>query len=160
MTSTRAEYLQPVYRGTIMRISSRIDYAVSALLIIAVNYSEGKAIPVKKVSEEISLAVDYVEQLLITLKRAGIVNSLRGVKGGYLLADSPENIKMLGVVEAFEKDVLELACNREKGRKDKCVYLDNCNVKEFWIGLRDVILSYLNGKTLADLVALRKMETA
>lgn len=141
-----------------MKVSSRVDYALSCLIIIGAAYESRKPVPVKCIAEIENIEVDYVEQLLIIMKRAGILKSVRGVKGGYLLADAPEKITAYDVIRAFEKEVLELVCYREKGRKSPCIHLEDCEVRSFWTGMRTVMETYLHNNTLATLIALRARE--
>jgi len=141
-----------------MKVSSRVDYALSCLIVIASEYKSQKPVPVKIIAEREHIEVDYVEQLLIIMKRAGILKSVRGVKGGYLLADSPETVTAYDVIKAFEGEILELVCYRKKGRKSLCIHLDHCEVRSFWTGMQSTLETYLKNSTLATLVALRKKE--
>ena len=141
-----------------MKISSRVDYALSCALRIANAYTTGKPVTVKYISEKEQLAVDYVEQLLIVLKKAGILKSIRGALGGYILSRQPKEITAKEIVVAVEKDVLKLVCFREKGRKIKCVHMHDCKVRAFWLGLKDSMEKFLRKHTLKDLLYLRMKE--
>ena len=141
-----------------MKVSSRIDYALSCLLDVAEQYDTKKPISVTNIAEREGLEVDYVEQLLIIMKRAGILKSVRGAKGGYMLASAPHRISAYDIVKAFEGEILELVCYRKKGRRSKCVHLHCCEVKKFWLGLGDAIEKYLENNTLEELLKLRKKE--
>jgi Rrf2 family transcriptional regulator, iron-sulfur cluster assembly transcription factor len=141
-----------------MKISSRVDYAISCLIVIAAETDSQKPISVKHIAEKEDIEVDYVEQLLIVMKRAGILQSRRGVKGGYLLAREAEEITAFDIVRSFEGEVLELVCFRAKGRRSACIHLADCEVRSFWNGLRGCIQTYLEKTTLEELVALRAKE--
>jgi Rrf2 family protein len=141
-----------------MKVSSRVDYALSCLVIIAREHASQKPVPVKFIAESEHLEVDYVEQLLIIMKRAGILKSVRGVKGGYLLARSPEELTTYHVLAAFEGEILELVCFRQKGRKTACIHLETCEMRNFWHGMRRVIEEYLKANSIASLLALRNRE--
>lgn len=141
-----------------MKVSSRVDYALSCLIHLAENYNTLHPVSVKYIAEKEELEDDYVEQLLIILKRAGIVLSKRGVTGGYFLADAPDKVTTLEVIRAFDGEVLELVCFRKKGRRKTCIHLKNCEVRTFWTGLSDCISKYLSNQTLACLLELRKKE--
>jgi len=141
-----------------MKVSSRVDYAFSCIIIIAEKYRQKEPISVKYIAKRERLAADYVEQLLITMKRAGILKSVRGMRGGNLLAKAPRNISTFDIVRAFEGDILELVCLRTKGRQRKCIHLNRCQIKKFWLGLRKAMETYLHHKTLDQLLLLRKKE--
>ena len=79
-----------------MKISSRVDYALSCVLHIVEQYGKNTPVSVKYISQQESLDIDYVEQLLITLKKAGILKSVRGIKGGILLARWEDFIEIAG----------------------------------------------------------------
>ena len=141
-----------------MKVSSRVDYAMSCLIVIAQEHDKGIPVPVKKVAAREALEVDYVEQLLIQLKRAGILKSVRGIKGGYLLTRDPEDITTLEILRAFEGEILELVCFRKKGRKSACIHLEECELRRFWIEMGEVMEEYLARNTLRYLVELRAKE--
>jgi Rrf2 family protein len=141
-----------------MKISSRVDYALSCLIVIANEYDSRKPVPVKCIAESEKIEVDYVEQLLIIMKRAGILKSVRGIHGGYLLAKTPSQISAYEVVKAFDGEILELVCFRKKGRRSTCIHISNCEIRSFWNGLGEHIERYLVSNTLDKLVRLRQNE--
>lgn len=141
-----------------MKISSRLDYALSCVLRVADAYGRKRAVPVREISRKEKLEPDYVEQLLMAMKRGGIVRSIRGRMGGYALSGPPETISVKGVVKAIERDTLELVCFRKKGRRNKCVHLDDCKVRVFWIDMKKDMESFLDSYSLKELLDLRKKE--
>ena len=142
-----------------MKISSRLDYALSCVLVLADLYELKKPVPAAIVAKREKLAVDYVEKILGTLKKSNIVKSIRGVKGGYILNSSPDKISAKDVFVAMQqKQVLKLVCDRDKGRRKDCIHLPDCRIKEFWIGLRKDMTKYLNKYSLEDLLKLRRKE--
>ncbi|WP_129630034.1 RrF2 family transcriptional regulator [Candidatus Oscillochloris fontis] len=95
-----------------MRISSKGDYGLRALFDLAQRYGEG---PVQ--SEEIAIRqgipVNYLNQLLITMRRAGLIESLRGPQGGHMLARSPETITLRDAIIVLEGPLLPAEATRE-----------------------------------------------
>lgn len=140
-----------------MKISSRLDYALSCLLRVADSYPAGKLVSVREITEKERLEFDYVEKLLIRFKKAGILKSIRGRLGGYKLTAHPNKISVKDIVRAVEGETLELVCFR-KGRRRRCVHLDDCMVRCFWMKLRENIDEFLDGHTLEDLLKLRREE--
>ena len=92
-----------------MRISTKGDYATRALQDLALHYDQGP-IPIEKVASRQGLPVRYLEQLLLTLKRAGLLLSKRGVNGGYSLARPPSQITLGEVLRAVEGPIEAIYC--------------------------------------------------
>ncbi|NTV99895.1 MAG: Rrf2 family transcriptional regulator [Oscillochloris sp.] len=131
-----------------MRISSKGDYGLRALFDLAQRYGEG---PVQ--SEEIAtrqgIPVNYLNQLLITMRRAGLIDSLRGPQGGHMLARSPELITLFDAILALEGPLLPAEPSREDlipTQPD-----DYTLVNEIWDELRGRIEQILAETTLDDL---------
>lgn len=141
-----------------MKISSRLDYALSCVLVLADLYEIKKPVPVAIIAKREKLTADYVEQILAALKKSNIVTSVRGAKGGYILKSPPDKISAKDVVVAMQSRVLKLVCDRGKGRRKDCKHSSDCRVKEFWIGLRKDMTKYLSKYSLEDLLKLRRKE--
>ena len=90
------------------------------------------------------------------MKRAGILKSARGRIGGYSLAASPHKITARDVVLAIEGEILGLVCFRQKGRRNRCIHLSDCQIRDFWNGLRDNMEGFLKDHSLERLLQLRK----
>ncbi len=141
-----------------MKISSRVDYALSCVINLACRYPDKKPVTAREIAKEECIETDYAEQLLVSMKRAGILQSIRGKIGGYILAHPPQKITAQRVMESIENEILESICDRKKGRRNKCAHYNDCLVKELWTGLRGNMESYLNKFSLDKLVNLRKKE--
>ena len=141
-----------------MKISSRLDYAISCAVHIADTYYKKRPASVSHIAEKECIEPDYAEQLLIKMKRAGILKSIRGPAGGYVLKSSPSKITAAEVVKAVENNILEPVCFRKKGRRKKCVHLTDCKIRILWLGLADVMEDHLESYSLKKLLSLRKKE--
>jgi Rrf2 family protein len=136
-----------------MRITTQGDYALRCILNIARHQAQGPVSIRFMVAEE-RLPLDYVEQLLMKLRRRKLIKSVRGVNGGYLLDKKPSLITVKDVIEAVEGDVFEMICSRRQERKlKKCIGSDACVLKSLWYGLKSTIENYLTDETLATLIA-------
>ena len=106
---------------------------------------------------EIALAEDlpraYLEQLVMSLRDAGLVRSTRGARGGYELARDPAAIKMSEVLRALEGPIAPMVCaSEDPEHATACDRTARCTVNVLWVRIRDAIAVTLEGMTLADLV--------
>ncbi len=85
-----------------MELSCKSEYALLALLELAAHYSQGEPLQIRQIAEHQNIPDRYLEQLLATLRRAGLVRSQRGAKGGYILARAPWQITLFDVVSCLE----------------------------------------------------------
>ena len=127
-----------------MKVSTRGDYAARALLSLALHGSD-RPTSVKEIAERTGLPQPYLEQILLAVKGAGLVQSKRGVGGGYVLARPPEDITLAEVIAAVDGP-LATAIDEH----DHCE--GHCVLQEVWAGVSDETRQLLEGYTLADLV--------
>lgn len=127
-----------------MRVSTRTDYAVRALLSLALHEST-RPTSVKEIAERTSLPQPYLEQILLAVKGAGLVGSKRGVGGGYVLAHPPDQITLEQIFTAVEGPQPVPA-----EPHDHCE--GHCIVQDVWVELAEQTRHVLGGHTLADLV--------
>lgn len=85
-----------------MELSSKSEYALLALIELAVHYNSGEPLQIRQIAAEQNIPDRYLEQLLATLRRCGLVRSQRGAKGGYILAREPWKITLLEVINCIE----------------------------------------------------------
>ena len=99
-----------------MRLSKKTEYALRAL-IYAAQHPEGTTFQIKELAERNRIPKKFLELILLELKNAGIVESRRGVGGGYLLARRPEAIRSLEIIEAIEGPVAPAKARKGRGIK-------------------------------------------
>jgi Rrf2 family iron-sulfur cluster assembly transcriptional regulator len=128
-----------------VKVSTRGDYAARALLSLALHGSD-RPTSVKEIAERTSLPQPYLEQILLSVKGAGLVRSKRGVGGGYVLAHTPEEITLAEIVDAVEGPQLPMA-----EHPDHCE--GHCVLQEVWVDVDEESRRVLETVTLADLVA-------
>jgi len=128
-----------------MQLNTQSRYALRATLELAKEY--GKSIPLSKISESQYLSVRYLEQIFAKLKKAGIVESIRGVKGGYYLAKEPNEIFVGEIIEIFE-EFYPTECLKGK----ECDLIEKCLTKNLWSKLKVNIDEVLFKTTLGDLL--------
>ena len=135
-----------------MKLSSQEEYGLRCLLQLA-RVPQDQVVSVKEVATKEGLSSAYVEKLLRVLAKAGLVHSVRGIKGGYVL-NRPASRLMLGeVVRALGRvQTIEHICTVFTGNLDACVRFSNCGIRSVWAGLTSYIQSFLDQTTLESLL--------
>lgn len=131
-----------------MRLTTKGRFAVSAMLDLALNERD-KPVTLAGISERQSISLSYLEQLFSRLRRNGLVKSVRGPGGGYLLAKEQREISVSQIIGAVDEEIDATQC----GGKQNCHEDGPCMTHDLWTALNHKILEYLSGISLADLVA-------
>jgi Rrf2 family protein len=131
-----------------MKLSTRSRYGARILVDLARNHGQGP-VQIGEISKRQDISVKYLEQLIRPLKQANLVTSVRGPKGGHLLAEKPEEITLGQIVRLFEgqSELVECISNPEK-----CSMSDDCQVRLAWGDATRVLYEKLDSTTIADLV--------
>ena len=135
-----------------MRITTLAEYGVICALHLARRAEEGP-ITGREIAEVERLPGDYVEQILLRLRRAGLVRSTRGARGGYALARAPQDISIRDVIEASEMTTFDLHCVSHPVEEERCSSSHNCSIRPVWMLLQRKIDDVLEGVRLSDLLA-------
>lgn len=133
-----------------MNISTRGRYGLRALLEIAVQSEQGP-ITIRDISRKQHMSVSYLEQILHRLKKAGIVKSIRGARGGYQLAREGEQITVNQVIRALDGPISISYCDSPRLREKSCIGPSACVSRNLWKELEKLIEGALSSVTLADL---------
>jgi len=134
-----------------MRITTLAEYGVICALHLARRAAEGP-ITGRQIADVERLPADYVEQILLRLRRAGLVRSTRGAHGGYALARAAEQISIRDVIEASETTTFDLHCVSHPVGEERCSSSHNCSIRPVWMLLQRKIDDVLGGVCLADLL--------
>ncbi len=129
---------------TIVELSSRVEYALLALLELADQYDKGNTVKIGDIAARHSLPERYLEQILTSLRREGMIQSQRGAKGGYILTREPWQITLLEIVMIVEGDSQPKEGNCESLSEKNVVY-------EIWQQVNHAQQTVLSGYTLKDL---------
>ena len=138
-----------------MELSCKSEYAILALLEMATHYENGEPMQIRQIALQQKIPDRYLEQLLATLRRGGIVKSQRGSKGGYLLAREPRKISVFDILECLEG--LDVQTGEQNTNPTS---LDNSVVSEIWQEARQAANSVLQNYSLQDLCEKRDSRTA
>ena len=134
-----------------MKVSTRGEYGVRAMVALAKNHGQGP-MSISAMSKASSVPMPYLEQLIGPLRRAGLVESTRGARGGYRLTRSPEAVKVGEVYRVMEGPVAPMECVSEDVTEQTCPLIDGCETRPVWLRMRDAIAETLDSTTLADLI--------
>ncbi len=107
----------------------------------------------REIASEEGLPPDYVEQILLRLRRAGIISSTRGARGGYVLAREPGDVSVREVVAASEHSTFDLPCVSHPVSEERCSEARGCSLRPVWQLLQRRIDETLEGIRLSDLLA-------
>ncbi len=133
-----------------MILSTRSRYGLKMMLELALNYGYG-SISLNKIAERQLLSVTYLEQLISPLRKKGLVEGIRGSKGGYLLSKSPEEITVGEIIRLLEGPLAPSECVLDK-EEFECINADNCATRLLWEKISESINTVIDGITLQDMV--------
>ncbi len=139
-----------------MKLSTRTRYGVRAILELAGNQDKGP-MQIKTIAHRQDISVKYLEQLMTILKSAGFIRSVRGAKGGYILAKPANQIKLSDVFNALEGPVTTVECLENES---SCKRAADCVTRQVWAEVQRAIESVLQSMTLQDLVDRTKDKKA
>ena len=131
-----------------MKISTKGRYALRLMLDLALN-SNGTAVPLKEAAERQGISDKYLEQIVTQLSRAGLVRSVRGAGGGYLLTRNPSEYSVGEILRVLEGNLAPVSCAEGIGCCDRA---DRCVTVEVWREIQAAVSQVVDNMTLADLV--------
>jgi Rrf2 family protein len=135
--------------------STKGEYGVRLMVQLGRHFGAGPA-SLAEIAAEEDLPRAYLEQLVMSLRDAGLVTSTRGARGGYQLARPPEETKIVDVLRALEGPIAPMVCASEDPEHGlQCDRTSSCTVNLLWVRIRDAISGALDSMTLADLVPTR-----
>jgi len=133
-----------------VELSCKTEYALLALLELAIRYNEGEPLQIRQIAAQQNIPDRYLEQLLATLRRSGLVRSQRGAKGGYLLAREPRKITLFDIVSCL--DGLDAQASEQETAR---ATLENAVIGDIWREVRQAVNLVLQQHTLQDLCEKR-----
>jgi len=133
-----------------MRLSAKVEYGVRALVILALEF-KGGPVPIREIARRENISYQFLEQIFLPLRRAGLIKSVRGAKGGYMLASHPQEIRVGDILRILEGPIAPVECVAWDS-SHKCEHTDSCLTKGLWEKLRDRMSEVLDETTLADVI--------
>lgn len=135
-------------------ISTRGRYALRMMLDLAENQGDGY-VSLKDIAARQNISKKYLEQIIPVLNRAGLLQTTRGVQGGYRLTRRPEEYTVLDILSATETGLAAVACLEQDA--NPCARCCDCLTLPVWQGLDKVVKDYLGGITLQDVLDRRNV---
>lgn len=142
-----------------MKITALEEYGLRCLVQLA---RRGPGVPVsaREIAEAEGLTVEYVTQLLVKLRHAGLARSVRGSRGGFLLTRAPESMTMGDVTRALGEPFLERLCSSYTGNRSACIHEGaGCGILGFWTDISRKVHAVLDDYTLKDLADRMESES-
>ncbi len=141
-----------------MKLSTKGRYAVMAMVDLAM-HSDNKPISLADIADRQEISLSYLEQLFAKLRRGGLVRSVRGPGGGYLLAREDTNTRISDIILAVDEPIRATRCT--PGQPFGCrINKSRCMTHDLWEELGNQIYLYLSSVTVADVVAMRILGTS
>ena len=133
-----------------MKLTTKGRYAIIAMVDLAINGIDEPA-PLKEISIRQKISLSYLEQLFSKLRISGLVKSIRGPGGGYMLNKNPSNLNLLDIITAVDEKIDQTQC----GGAMNCINDKPCLTHFIWTDLNNKINDYMREITLSD-ITLRK----
>jgi Rrf2 family protein len=133
-----------------LKLSTKGRYGLRAILEIALNQHTGP-VTIHTIAQRQEISERYLEQLLITLKQSGLIKSIRGFQGGYILNKEPITITVGDVVRSLEGPIAPVDCVDEH-KRNTCPRMGFCVTKKVWEELKEAMTKVLDSYTIEDLV--------
>jgi Rrf2 family cysteine metabolism transcriptional repressor len=127
-----------------LKISTKGRYGLTIMMELASQFGEGPT-SLKSIAEKHNLSEHYLEQLIAPLRNAGLVKSIRGAYGGYVLSQAPEDVTAGHIIRLLEGPISPVDFTEE----------DDPAKRDLWIRIRDSIASVLDSTTLASLISFK-----
>jgi len=131
-----------------MRLTTKSEYGLLAAIDLACNFGAGP-ISAREIAERRGIPPRFLEQLFVSLRRAGLVTAARGAKGGFVLSRDPQGITVLDVVEALEGPLTSSVCDH--ARDETCAKTATCAAAPLWARATDALRDVFASTTLASL---------
>jgi len=131
-----------------MKISTRTRYGIRAVLELAENYQKGP-LQLRIIAQRQDISMKYLEQIMTVLRTGDFIRSIRGPRGGYMLAKAPNQIKLSDVFDCLEGPATTVECVEDE---NYCARSFDCIARQLWKQVQQAVRSVLQSVTLQDLV--------
>jgi Rrf2 family protein len=137
-----------------MKVSKKGEYALRATIFLARNYDRGN-VQIKDIASEENIPKKFLEQIMIDLKKSGLLQSKTGYGGGYSLIKAPDQITLASIIRAIDGPLAPVSCVSKMAHIE-CPREGSCGLKSIMNEVRNAIADILENRTLADVIKPQK----
>lgn len=135
-----------------MRITKWGEFGILCSLYLASKHNQQSSVGASEIAETQGIPLQYTQQILQRLRKGNIIESVRGPKGGYRIAQAPEAISLKHVMYAAEGDTFEVICDTNPVHLEQCSTEHQCGLRSVWRDLKTTVDEFLASRTLADVL--------
>lgn len=136
-----------------MKLSTKARYSMRTLIELAISGSGGEPVMIPQLAQKQALSVKYLEALMVALRNAGFVKSVRGKKGGYILSDNWKNLTVYDIVSLFDGPLYLVQCCTDPS---VCARVEECETRGLWNDLSLFMQEKMKSVTLLSMVEKAK----
>ncbi len=142
-----------------MKLSSKTEYAILALLELGQRYDKGLVLS-REIASSRDIPESFIERILLTLKNGGVIVSVRGTNGGHCLARDPGEVSVREIIELFEGSLAPMDCVNERiSSLSACCSIEaSCVLKDLWQKMYDSMLASIENITIKNLVTQERSQ--
>lgn len=142
-----------------MKLSSKTEYAILALLELGQRYDKGFVLS-REIASSRDIPESFIERILLTLKNGGVLVSVRGANGGHCLARDPGKISVREIIELFEGSLAPIDCVNERiSSLSACCSIEaSCVLKDLWQKMYDSMLASIENITIKNLITQERSQ--
>jgi Rrf2 family protein len=142
-----------------MKLSSKTEYAILALLELGQRYDKGLVLS-REIASSRDIPESFIERILLTLKNGGVIVSVRGANGGHCLARDPGEVSVREIIELFEGSLAPIDCVNERiSSLSACCSIEaSCVLKDLWQKMYDSMLASIENITIKNLVTQERSQ--
>ncbi len=136
-----------------MQLSTKARYAARAMMELSIYYGQGPTL-LKNIAQKQNISEKYLEQLMAPLRASGLIYTIRGNKGGYVLGRDPKHITLYEVINIVEGSLAPVPC---VDKVDMCERWESCASRRVWVRLKERMTTELQSINLADLAKSQEL---
>ena len=136
-----------------MRLTTKGRYGVRAVLNLA-THNQQQPVSISQISKEEDLSPEFLEQIFFKLKKAGVIRSIRGPKGGFVLKWKPSEVTIKSILDAVGESISPTPCTN--GSTEPCPRAKECALVPVWNEFHELIVKHLDSISLKDIIDNRK----
>lgn len=133
-----------------MKLSKKGEYALMAMIMLSMNYGKG-TVQTREIADQENIPVKFLEQILLELKKAGILESKRGSKGGYRMIKDPKDVSLAYVIRIIDGPLAPINCVSQMAHV-KCPKEKTCGLYKTMLDVRNAISGILEGVSFQDII--------